>query len=136
MVNVDCSTCAEKCCKYAGWKVFFLSEEVEKLRELYGAEAVGRLEAYQARSGCGVIHAVTLPCPFFKEETGQCGIYEARPLICRIFPMEVEVITGTVYLDQRVCPERNNASVQLGLVQIAVKDWCDRFWATSATESA
>lgn len=134
MVNVDCNSCPEKCCKYAGWKVFFLSEEVRNLKDLYGQEAVDKLEIYQARSGQGDIYAVTLPCPFFDEVSGHCGVYEARPLICRLFPMEMEVITGSVYLDQKVCPERNNASIQLGLVQIAVKEWTDKFWSTSKSD--
>ena len=132
MVNVDCNSCPEKCCKYAGWKVFVLEEEVEKLRRLYGEEAVQKLEVYQGRRGTDDIRAITLPCPFFEEESGRCGVYEARPLICRVFPVEVEVITGSTYLDRKVCPERNNASIQMGLVQIAVKEWCDKFWATTS----
>ena len=134
MVEVDCGSCREKCCLYRGWKVFFLSEERNRVAELYGEAIAQKIDLFQQRTNGGPVFAVTLPCPFFSAEVGRCGIYEARPLICRIFPVEMEPITGSVYMDQKVCPQRAEAKVQIGLVQVEVEKWCARFWNTSLPE--
>lgn len=131
MVEVDCSSCPEKCCTYRGWKIFFIEEERAKVAELYGEDTAAKIDIFKSRKGGSSIYAVTLPCPFFDSESGNCGIYEARPLICKIFPMELEPITGSVYMDQRVCPKRTEAKVQVVLVQIAVDEWCEKFWNAS-----
>lgn len=28
-------------------------------------------------------------CPYFNQESGKCGIYEDRPLCCRIYPLDI-----------------------------------------------
>jgi Fe-S-cluster containining protein len=132
MVTVDCTSCEHKgCCTYQGWKVFFLADERALVEKLYGAEAGAKITTIYSRRSGQSIHAVSLPCPFFEAGTGQCRIYDARPLVCRLFPVEIEPITETFYRDQSVCPERQRAFVDSGLVQIEVRKWCEKFWQTS-----
>jgi len=132
MVDVDCTSCEGKgCCTFRGWKVFFLHEEKELVLKLYGQREAEKIEQFQTRTNGHPIFAVTLPCPFFKPTAGLCGIYEARPLACRAFPVEIEPVTGTTYLDQAVCPKRSEAQFNPELVQIATADWCEKFWQVS-----
>src|SRR6266404_2558648 len=116
MVEVDCESCQEKCCTYKGWKIFFTEDERERVNHLYGLDKATQIDQFQSRRGADPVYAITLPCPFFSEKDGKCGIYEARPLICRIFPVELEVVTGSIYMDRKVCPERDNARINLNLV--------------------
>ena len=111
-----------------------MEEERRLIAERYGADAASKIAVYQARRGGISVYAIDLPCPFFEAETGKCGIYEAQPLVCRLFPVEIEPITGTTYLEERVCPKRGEAKVDWQLVQIDVSSWCDKFWQVSATK--
>jgi Fe-S-cluster containining protein len=106
VINVDCESCKEKpCCRYHGWKVFFLEEERNLVAEKYGTAQAELISQYHSRSNGQSVYAVDLPCPFFEQATGHCKIYEARPFVCRLFPIEVEPITGTTYVDKGVCPK-------------------------------
>lgn len=128
MIQVDCESCAEKpCCRYHGWKVFFLQSERENVARVYGEEVAGRIDEFHSRRE-GPVYAVDLPCPFFEESTGHCGIYQARPFICQVFPVEIEPITETTYVDRGVCPKTSEAKFSPVLVQIAVDKWCREFW--------
>lgn len=132
MVELDCTSCEKKgCCTYSGWKVFFLEEERDRVAALYGDAEAKHIKQFYGRQNGHPVYVVTLPCPFFEPSSGQCRVYAARPLACRIFPVEMEPITGTTYLDQSVCPKRAEARVDAGLIQINVKAWCDKFWQTS-----
>jgi len=137
MVQIDCASCEKKgCCTYSGWKVFFLQEERDRVAALYGDAAAAEINQFYGRQNGKPVYVVTLRCPFFESSSGRCQIYEARPLACRIFPVELEPITGSTYLDQAVCPKRTEAKVDLNLVQISVKEWCDKFWQTSVKQQA
>jgi Fe-S-cluster containining protein len=112
--------------------VFFLEEERQLVEKKYGREVAAKISTYQGRRGSTNIYAIDLPCPFFEAESGRCGIYEAQPFVCRMFPLEIEPITGTTYVEERACPKRNEAKINWDLVQINVRDWCDKFWQTSS----
>lgn len=137
MIQIDCSSCEKKgCCTYAGWNVYFLDEERDRVAARYGANEAGKIREFYGRRQGRPIYAVTLPCPFFEPSSGQCKIYEARPLACRLFPIEIDPITGETYLEQEVCPQKDSVKDVPALVQINVKDWCDKFWQVSAKEQA
>lgn len=129
MIRVDCDSCEGKpCCKYHGWKVFFLEEERNRVLQVYGQQYANRIAEFHKRTQ-GPVYAVDLPCPFFDESAGGlCQIYEARPFICSLFPVEIEPITETTYVDRGVCPKASDASFSPVLVQIAVDQWCEQFW--------
>jgi len=135
MVNVNCASCETKaCCQYRGWKVFFLAEDRDAVARIYGEEKASQIKEFYGRQNGQPVYAVTLPCPFFDSASGQCNVYQARPLVCRVFPIEIEPITGAYYVDQAVCPERNNVVFNPDIVQIDVKEWCAKFWQSSAKE--
>ncbi|MGH7771418.1 MAG: YkgJ family cysteine cluster protein [Candidatus Binatia bacterium] len=137
MVEVDCAGCEQRgCCTFRGWKVFFLSEERERVALLYGDQEASKIAEFQSRKNGSPVYAVTLPCPFFEKDSGLCRVYDARPLVCRLFPLELEPITESLYLDQAVCPKRMEAKYSLELIQIDVKQWCDRFWQTSGKKES
>jgi len=135
MVDVQCASCEKKgCCTYPGWKVFFTAEERRRVGEQYGDDEADKIKEFYGRSNGQSVYAVTLPCPFFERHSGKCRIYQERPLACRVFPVEIEPITGATYLDQAVCPERHAAKVNADLVQINVKKWCEQFWQASSKQ--
>jgi Fe-S-cluster containining protein len=137
MIDVDCAACETKgCCTFQGWKVFFLQEEKDLVARLYGEGQAEKISQFQPRNNGSPAFAVTLPCPFFDPLKGACNIYNARPLVCKIFPVELEPVTGVIYLDQAVCPKRHEAKFSPELVQIAARDWCDKFWQASPKEQA
>ena len=128
MISIDCASCAEKpCCRYHGWKVFFLKSERDEVCRVYGEQFANKIIEFHNRRE-GAVFAVDQPCPFFDESTGNCLIYEARPFICRVFPVEIEPVTETTYVDQGVCPKASEAKFSPVLIQIAVDEWCARFW--------
>lgn len=137
MVSLDCNSCTEKpCCRYRGWKVFFLAAEKQEIAEKYGENKADLISEYHSRSRGESVYAVDLPCPFLDQQTGGCTVYEARPFICRIFPVEVEPVTGTTYIDNGVCPKSKEAVFSPHLVQIAVDQWSAKFWRGSKVQQA
>jgi Fe-S-cluster containining protein len=137
MISVDCASCEKKgCCTFRGWKVFFLSEERERVANLYGEGQASKISEFYSRRNGLPIYAVTLPCPYFDSASGHCNIYDARPLVCRLFPIEIEPITGATYIDQAVCPKTEGIKNASDLVQLDVKNWCERFWQVSTGQDA
>ena len=136
MISVDCASCEKKgCCTFSGWKVFFLAEERERVANVYGEDQASKINEFYSRRNGLPIYAITLPCPYFDNGSGFCKIYDARPLVFRLFPVEIEPITGATYIDRAVCPKTEEMKTVSEFVQLDVKNWCERFWQVSAGEN-
>jgi uncharacterized protein len=85
-----CFTC-DVCCRFperdSPLRPYFTREEIQA--------AIGRgisPDAFPDHTGSKVAvvsHGAGYQCPAFQAETGQCGIYEDRPLDCRLYPVAV-----------------------------------------------
>jgi len=85
-----CFTC-DVCCRFperdSPLRPYFTREEIQA--------AIARgisPEAFPDHTGSKVAvvpHGEGYRCPAFQPETGQCGIYEDRPLDCRLYPIAV-----------------------------------------------
>src|SRR3989449_10320021 len=85
-----CFTC-DVCCRFperdSPLRPYFTREEI------HAAIARGiSPEAFPDHTGSKVAvvpHGEGYQCPAFQPETGQCGIFEDRPLDCRLYPVAV-----------------------------------------------
>lgn len=50
-----------------------------------------------------MFNSLNLPCIFLDEVSGNCSIYESRPLVCRLFPFYPEPLTGDATLLPAQC---------------------------------
>jgi Fe-S-cluster containining protein len=59
-------------------------------------------------------------CIFYSSQSGKCGIYENRPLDCKLFPMDIDVQDGKfVWILYRTCP------VEKGVTNAEAKQMVD-----------
>lgn len=81
-VPFECRRCGKRCRTYTPRIPEDTLEEIadylhkpsHEIRNLYK-------KRYKMR-----YHTDALPCPFFNEETNECGIYHLRPECCRLYP--------------------------------------------------
>lgn len=53
----------------------------------------------------GVLHIIQPPCPFLEDH--RCTIYEARPMICRLYPLAVRIYSYGYRIGAHGgCPEK------------------------------
>lgn len=77
---VNCRGCA-KCCREGG-PVYVLKREVRRLEEM-GVPLFPYKDFHFIRRLPGG------QCVMLDKETGQCSIYEQRPLSCKLFPLDI-----------------------------------------------
>ena len=93
MVAYNCSKCPGYCCSYP--VIQCTKRDVERLARHFGVP-VEVAERRFVREGHGVKRILRRKrdehfgkiCRFFDTEKRNCGVYEARPAICRKFPAE------------------------------------------------
>lgn len=137
-VLTDCAACTTKCCSEPFDWVYLTPTEMNRLEMASGLPA-GTFTEQQRNLQTG--HAITilrLPCRFFDSRTGNCGVYEERPLICRLFPFYPEPLTGRGSLLSAQCGGHLSVlplEAQSGwcfddhLEDIAA--WLDELWRTA-----
>ena len=104
-ISTDCQLCQEKCCSQPYDWVFLTDREIERIQnrtalhvEDFVTEQENPVNGYRFK-------VLMLPCRFLNRESGRCGIYEFRPLVCRLFPFYPEPLTGTAELITSQCGE-------------------------------
>jgi Fe-S-cluster containining protein len=104
-IRTACDQCASKCCSQPYDWVYLTLREIEALEVASGLERKSFVEE-QLNSATGYrFRTLNLPCQFLDKETGRCNVYEARPLVCRIFPFYPEPLTGHATLLPVQCGE-------------------------------
>lgn len=69
-----------------------------------------------------------LGCHFLNKETKYCTIYEARPLLCRLYPFELVTDENEKYVEFRLhedvgCPKNTDGVYQTGpIYDLAIQD--------------
>jgi Fe-S-cluster containining protein len=81
--DAGCNGCAD-CCHLL--EISVTAEEAARLSALYAALPAPpgplELDPDPARPGWMSMRG---PCPFLRQGTGRCGVYDDRPSMCRIF---------------------------------------------------
>jgi Fe-S-cluster containining protein len=141
-LKTDCGSCSDKCCSQPYDWVYLTSSEIAQLVEASGVPAE---EFVIRRTNSNTGHEfriLDLPCRFFHAATGSCGVYEARPLACRLFPFYLDPLTGDATLYPAACgeqlmfpPPSSNEGWRLVDLEADVRQWLVEFWrqATSRT---
>lgn len=88
-LTVKCQGCA-KCCNGSFFKdVPLLGDDAKAIMDKTGwslsrLKSVCRCTEYKGEPVLNIVH----PCPFLV--SGRCSIYDARPTICRLFPVIIQ----------------------------------------------
>lgn len=102
-----CLTCTadQQCCKVMGLKLS--RDEFEKHFKAHSS----RLTIIKYKKMYIVYPRNNLPCPYWDEKKG-CGIYENRPIDCRLYPYDLHKLiekNGVIeieFYDQTDCPHK------------------------------
>jgi Fe-S-cluster containining protein len=104
-LDTNCGACVNKCCNQPLDWVYVTSRESAQLRAASGIpESEFVVERLQADSGY-VVNTLKRPCSFLDSQTGDCTVYESRPLACRLFPFHVDPFTGDATLYPVECDD-------------------------------
>lgn len=97
-LKTNCAQCVQKCCSQPYDWVYLTHREVDRLKDASGLAESDFVTERRNSATEHVFQTLNLPCRFFEKGTGRCAVYEARPLICQIFPFYPEPLTGDVTL--------------------------------------
>lgn len=93
-LKTNCASCVHKCCSQPYDWVYLTAKEVARICEATGLSENDFVLKRQNKNTGHVFRTLNLPCRFLNTATGECSIYEIRPLVCRLFPFYPEPLTG------------------------------------------
>lgn len=98
----DCLDCAV-CCQFPSIRVS--QAELKSISEALGIGVGAFKRRFITMRDNKMFIDEPHGCPFLGKDDNICGIYEKRPLQCRVFPFKVDINEGTIYaLYVEVCP--------------------------------
>ena len=89
-VMFNCSKCPAYCCSYE--RIEVSKRDVSRIARHFGVSYKQAEKRYTKNSSVGRVlrhkkdHIFKTVCQFLGTETRRCGIYEARPAVCREYP--------------------------------------------------
>jgi|SRR5229473_5182429 Fe-S-cluster containining protein len=134
-LKTDCASCVNKCCSQPYDWVYLTSQEGARLQAVSGVPEEEFMSARQNAMTGYVVRTLNLPCRFLDTQTGQCTVYESRPLACRLFPFYLDPLTGHATLYAVECGD--NASFpdtdsedgwRLIDLEEEARRWLAKFW--------
>lgn len=102
-LKTQCSSCVHKCCSEPFDWVFLTSREITRLQAASGVPEEHFVVTRRNATTGHMFRTLDLPCRFLNTQTGECTVYESRPLVCRIFPFYPEPLTGDATLLPTQC---------------------------------
>lgn len=97
-LKTSCESCVHKCCSQPHDWVFLTTREIVRLKIASGLSEEDFVVQRENSNNGHMFQTLNLPCRFLDSKTGQCGVYESRPLVCRTFPFYPEPLTGDATL--------------------------------------
>jgi Fe-S-cluster containining protein len=135
-LKTACGACAHKCCSQPYDWVYLTSQEIGTISFASGLEAAEFVVLRKNSNTGHVFQALDMPCKFLDKESGACTIYEARPLVCRLFPFYPEPLTGHATLLPVQCgehleflPATSAAGWSLLDYEEDIRKWLTDLWA-------
>jgi Fe-S-cluster containining protein len=135
-LKTKCSSCIHKCCSEPFDWVFLTSREIACLKTASGLTEDQFVVKRQNTTTGHTFRTLNLPCQFLDSQTGQCTVYESRPLVCRIFPFYPEPLTGDATLLPTQCGDNlelinpdSNEGWRLMDFETDVRQWLAELWA-------
>ena len=102
-LKTDCGSCVNKCCSQPYDWVYLTSREINLLSRVSNLPTTEFVSHRRNTNTGHVFRTLNLPCRFLDHSTGQCQVYESRPLICKLFPFYPEPLTGEATLLPAQC---------------------------------
>jgi uncharacterized protein len=134
-LKTNCGSCVNKCCSQPYDWVYLTAQESSRLAAVSGVPEE-EFTAKRQNSETGyVVRTLNLPCRFLDAQTGQCTVYESRPLGCRIYPFYVDPLTGAATLYPSECGDNllfpsgdAEGGWRLMDFEADVRQWMVEFW--------
>jgi Fe-S-cluster containining protein len=104
-LRTNCAACINKCCSQPLDWVYVTEREIRMLEEASGVARDAFIEPIQNKINGLTFNTLRLPCQFLDQE-GRCGVYEARPLICRLFPFYPDPLVAKLMFLPAECGDR------------------------------
>lgn len=104
-LRTDCATCVNKCCSQPLDWVYVTEHEIRKIEAESGVSRDKFIEPIRNDINGLTFQTLQLPCQFL-DETGRCGVYESRPLICRLFPFYPDPLVAKLMFLPAECGDR------------------------------
>ena len=102
-LRTDCRSCVNKCCSQPYDWVYLTAQEIDSLKAASGLSEEDFVVRRRNSNTGHIFRTLNLPCRFLDTETGECKVYESRPLVCRLFPFYPEPLTGDATLLPAQC---------------------------------
>ncbi|MBK9156393.1 MAG: YkgJ family cysteine cluster protein [Chloracidobacterium sp.] len=102
-LRTACSSCTNKCCSQPYDWVYLTRDEIDQIKKASGVSEGAFVVRKQNVNTGHMFNSLNLPCIFLDEVSGNCRIYESRPLVCRLFPFYPEPLTGDATLLPAQC---------------------------------
>lgn len=134
-LKTNCGACINKCCSQPYDWVYLTTREISRLEEKSGLAASEFLVRRQNTNTGYTFRVLNLPCRFLDTYTGQCKVYDSRPLVCRVFPFYPEPLTGHATLLPAQCgsnlyllPSDSKEGWCLLDLEEEIRQWLSELW--------
>lgn len=140
-VNTDCGACSEKCCTLPYDFVYMTEAEMDALSAATGLTRDEFVTNNLNPSSGYIVPTLNLPCRFLNEQTGECGVYEVRPLVCRLFPFYPDPFAGQVAFYPAQCGSHLKTGLPADEGWSArdygsrIRAWADQIWKEARERS-
>lgn len=104
-LRTNCAECVNKCCSQPLDWVYVTEGEIEALESASGVPRSEFIEPIRNEINGLTFQTLRLPCRFL-DTGGKCTVYEARPLICRVFPFYPDPLVARLMFLPAECGDR------------------------------
>lgn len=135
-IKTSCRQCASKCCTQPFDWVYLTSDEIARLHVATGVEPSEFVVRRDNANTGSTFRSLDLPCRFYDHTTGECTVYDHRPLVCKVFPFYPEPLTGHACLLPAQCGDnldifslKDSEGWALAAFEEEMIDWLRTLWA-------
>jgi Fe-S-cluster containining protein len=138
-LSTNCHACTNKCCSQPYDWVYLTEAELTAIERRTGLLPKAFSSVHVNRHAGFAFRVLNLPCRFLDTPTGNCTIYESRPLVCKVFPFYPEPLTGHATLLPAQCgenlvfhPNESMAGWTLQDFDTEIIQWLSSLWSEAA----
>lgn len=141
-VSTSCDGCSDACCSQPYDWVYLTNQEIADLSDASGLAASDFVTVKVNPATSFRFQVLELPCPFYEKSTGRCAVYAHRPLVCRLYPLYVDPLSGDGMLLAAQCDSRltvsetlTGTSWSLDKYAVPIRAWVRTLWSEARNES-
>jgi Fe-S-cluster containining protein len=140
-LKTNCASCAQKCCSQPYDWVYLTAREIARIGKATGLPENAFVLTRQNANTGHVFRTLNLPCRFLNAATGECNVYDMRPLVCRLFPFYPEPLTGHAALIPVQCgpnleflAPNSNEGWSLADFESETRRWLAELWSEAGIQ--